>query len=149
MKHTTVHKARVHLPATLFAAMFKTSSILPAFHLQPCDIMWKQTIACQEKQPNSHPNALRHTNLAKMTCQSSKWVSEECHRTVANIININTTHSSASSYMKPDFPSSFNLSLSVQLVLREPADWSRWELDDSKVQTWKQLHSTTEQKCPW
>lgn len=111
MKHATVHKAQVPLPATLFGTMFKTSSILPALHLHPCGIMWKQPIACQKKQANSHPNALRHTNVAKMTCQSSKWASEGCHCTVANIININTTHSSASSYMKPDFPSSFNLSL--------------------------------------
>lgn len=37
MKHTTVHKARVHLPATLFGTMFKSSSILSALFLQLCE----------------------------------------------------------------------------------------------------------------
>lgn len=62
---------------------------------------------------NSQTAILTHLGIQMWQRWLAK-VQSECqkgHCTVANIININTTHSSASSYMKPDFPSSFNLSL--------------------------------------
>lgn len=75
-----------------------------------------------------------------MTCQSSKRVSEGCHCTLANIININTVQSLSLQLYETLFPLFFQ-PLSVKLVLCGPADSSRQELDDSEVQSWKQLRS--------